>query len=80
MPKTVVQKFSFSELKIGKAKFFNVSPTKIFGVVNVGDCLANRLTFRPFLTLTLSKYLFVQNFRPLFLAGSSAVIMGLVRN
>ena len=53
MPKTVVEKFSFSELKIEKVKFFTQGPTKIFciSVLNVGVCLASCLTFRPFLTL-----------------------------
>ena len=51
--KTVAKKFSFSELKIGKVKFFTQSPTKnfCFSVFNVGGCLASCLTFRPFLTL-----------------------------
>ena len=51
--KTVVEKFSFSELKIEKVKFFTQSLTKIFytRVFNVGRCLASCLTFRPFLTL-----------------------------
>ena len=53
VPKTVVEKFSFSELKIEKVKFFTQSPTKIFciSVFNVEGCLASCLTFRPFLTL-----------------------------
>ena len=51
--KTDVEKFSFSGLKIEKAKFFTESPTKIFriSVFNVGGCLASCLIFRPFLTL-----------------------------
>ena len=53
MPKKVVEKFSFSELKIEKVKLFTQSPTKVFciNVFNAGGCLASCLTFRPFLTL-----------------------------
>ena len=53
MPKTVEKKFSFSELKIDKAKIFTHRPTKIFCVsaLNIGGCLASCLTFKPFLTL-----------------------------
>ena len=53
MPKTVKEKFSFSELKIEKVKFFTQSTTNFFyiSVFNVGRCLASCLTFRPFLTL-----------------------------
>ena len=53
MPKTVAEKFSFSEPKIGKVKFFTQGPAKIFcfSVFNVGGCLASCLTFKPFLTL-----------------------------
>ena len=53
MPKTVAEKFSFSEPKIGKVKFFTQGPAKIFcfSVFNVGGCLASSLTFKPFLTL-----------------------------
>ena len=53
MSKTVVEKFSFSELKTEKAKFFPQSSTKIVcsSVFNVGDCLASCLILRPFLTL-----------------------------
>ena len=53
MSTTVVEKSSFSKLKIEKVKFFTQSPTKVFciSVINVGGCLANCLTFRPFLTL-----------------------------
>ena len=53
MPKTVVEKFSYSELKIEKVKFFTQSSTKTFcsSVFNVGGCLASGSTFRPFLTL-----------------------------
>ena len=32
VPKTVVKKFSFSELKIKKVKFFTQHPTKIFAL------------------------------------------------
>ena len=32
MPKAVVEKFSFSELKIETVKFFTQSPTKIFAL------------------------------------------------
>ena len=54
MPKKVVEKFSFSELKIEKVKFFTQSPIpKMFcmSIFNVGGCLASCLTFRAFLTL-----------------------------
>ena len=53
MPKTVVEKFSFNELKIEKVKLFTQNSTKFFciSVINVGGCLASCLTFRPFLTL-----------------------------
>ena len=53
MPKKVVEKFSFNELKIEKVKFFTQSPIEFFciNVFNVGGCLASCLTFRPFLTL-----------------------------
>ena len=53
VPKNVLEKFSFSELKIEKVKFFTQSPTKVFciNVSNIGGCLASCLTFRPFLTL-----------------------------
>ena len=55
MPKAVVEKYSFSELKHEKVKLFTQSPTKIFyiGAFNVGGCIASCLTFRPFLTLDL---------------------------
>ena len=50
MPETVVEKFSFSELKIEKVKSFTKNSTKFFciSVLNVGVCLASCLTFRPF--------------------------------
>ena len=53
VPKTIVEKFSFSELKIEKGKYFTQSLTQIFciSVFNVGVCLASCITFRPFLTL-----------------------------
>ena len=52
MPKTVVEKFSFSELNIEKVELFTQSSTKIsISVFNVGGCLASCLTFRPFLML-----------------------------
>ena len=53
MLKTVVEKFSFSELKTEKVKFFAQSSTKIVcsSVFSVGGCLANCVIFRPFLTL-----------------------------
>ena len=53
MPKKVVEKFSFNELKIEKVKLFNESPTKIFciNVFNIEVCLASGLNFRLFLTL-----------------------------
>ena len=51
--KKVVEKFSFSELKIEKVIFFTQSPTNIFciNVFNVGVCLASSLNFRQFLML-----------------------------
>ena len=53
MPKTVVEEFSFSELKIEKVKPFTQSPNKAFciSIFNVGGCLASCLTLRRFLTL-----------------------------
>ena len=53
MPKTVVEKFNYSELKIEKLKFLTQIWAKLFcsSVFNVEGCLARRLTFRPFLTL-----------------------------
>ena len=44
-----MEKFSFSELKIEKVKFFTQSTTNIFciSVFNIGRCLAGSLTFRP---------------------------------
>ena len=53
MPKKVVEKFSFSELKIENVTLFIQSSSKIFciSVFNGGGCLAICLTFRPFLTL-----------------------------
>ena len=53
MPKTVVEKFNYSELKIEKSKFFTQISAKPFcsSIFNVEDCLASCLTFRPFLTL-----------------------------
>ena len=51
--KKIVEKFSFSKLKIEKVNFFTQSPiTKVFciNVFNVGSYLASCLTFRPFLT------------------------------
>ena len=50
MPKTVVDKFSFSELKIEKVKLFTQSFICI-DVFNVRGCLASCLSFRPFLAL-----------------------------
>ena len=52
MLKTVVEKFSFSELKIEKVKLFTQSLTKFYciSIFNVGRCLASGLTLRPFLT------------------------------
>ena len=51
MPKTVVEKLSFSELKIEKVNFFTQSPTNIFciTVFNVGGYIVTYLTFKPFL-------------------------------
>ena len=51
--KTVAEKFSFSELKTEKIKFFTQRPTKFFciSVFNVRGCLTSYLTFSPFLTL-----------------------------
>ena len=55
MPKKVVEKFGFGELKIEKVKFFTQIPTIIccMNVFNVGGWLASCLTFRPFLTVDL---------------------------
>ena len=51
--KTVVEKFSFSGLKIEKVAVFTQSPTKTFCIsfFNVGGCSASCLTFRSFLML-----------------------------
>ena len=53
MAKTIVEKLSFSELKIEKIKSFAQSPTKFFyiSVLNVAGYLVSCLTFRPFLTI-----------------------------
>ena len=53
MPKTVAEKFSFSQGKIEKVSFFTQSSTKTFciSVFNFGGCLAICLTFRPYLML-----------------------------
>ena len=53
MPKAVVEKFSFNELKIEKVKLFTQVLTKFYciSVFNVGGCLASYLTGRPFLML-----------------------------
>ena len=56
MTKTVVEKFSFSELKIEKVTYFllqkfEYNQSFCTSVFNVGGCLASCLTFRPFLTL-----------------------------
>ena len=50
--KAIVEKFSFSELKIEKRKFFT-QRNQIFyiSVFNIGGFWASCLTFRPFLTL-----------------------------
>ena len=53
-----MEKLSFNELKIEKVKFrkskiLRVQP-KRFNVFNAGVCLASCLTYRPFLTQTLS--------------------------
>ena len=50
MPKTVVEKFSFSELKIEKVKLFTQSLIKLYciSVFNIGVCLVTCLTFGPF--------------------------------
>ena len=47
MPKTVVEKFNFSKLKIEKVKFFTESLAKIFciGVFNVEGCIASCFIF-----------------------------------
>ena len=57
--KTVFQKFSFSELKIEKVKFFTKSPSKIFciRIFKVGGCLASCLIFKPFLMCKGTIYL-----------------------
>ena len=49
VPKKVVEKFTFNEIKIEKVKSFTQCPTKIFciNVFNFGVYL----TFRPLLTL-----------------------------
>ena len=51
--KKVEEKFSFSELKIEKVKFFTQSPSKIFwiSIFNLEGCLASCLNFRPILML-----------------------------
>ena len=53
VPKTAVEKFSFSDHKIEKVKFLTQNSIKIFrsSVFNAGVGLAGCLTFRPFLTL-----------------------------
>ena len=53
MAKTIVEKLSFSELKIEKIKSFAQSPTKFFyiSVLNVAGYLASCLTFTPFLMI-----------------------------
>ena len=53
VPKTVVEKCSYSELKTEKVFFFIQRSTKIvcISVFNVGSCLVSCLTFRPFFTL-----------------------------
>ena len=69
MPKTVVEKFSFIELKIEKVKFFTESPTQIFciSVFNVGGARSKLLNFktifnvRPFLTYQLGCLFFLKN-------------------
>ena len=60
MPKTIVEKFNFSELKIEKVKLFTQSPRKKFciSVFHIGGCLASCLTFRLFSTLDSFKKLF----------------------
>ena len=49
--KTVVEKFTFSELKTEKVIFFTQSSTKVVcsSVFNVGGCLASCLIFRSLL-------------------------------
>ena len=58
MPKTVVEKFSFSELKIQKVKLLTHNLTKFYCIFifNVGGCLASYLTFRLFVKLDLVAY------------------------
>ena len=53
VPKKVVLKFGFGELKIEKVKLIAQIPIKIccFNAFNVGVWLASCSTFRPFLTL-----------------------------
>ena len=53
MPKAVLEKFTYCELKIEKVNFFTQSLTKTFcsSIFNVGGCLPSCLTFTPFLTL-----------------------------
>ena len=51
VPKKVDEKFSFSKL-IKKVKFLlRANQSFCIIVFNVGGCIANCLTFRPFLTL-----------------------------
>ena len=53
MPKTVVEKLSFSKLKIEKVNFLTQNPINIFCIIifKVGGCLATCLNFKPFLML-----------------------------
>ena len=53
VPKTIVEKFSFSELKIQKVILFTQSLTKFcdINIFSVWGCLASCLMFRPFLML-----------------------------
>ena len=57
VPKIVIEKFSFSQVKIETVKLFTQSTTNIFciSVFNIGSCLASSLTFRP---LTLDPWQF----------------------
>ena len=44
MPKKVVEKFNFSEIKIENVKFFTQSTTKVFiNIFIIGGCLASCL-------------------------------------
>ena len=60
--KAIVEKFSLSELKIEKRKFFT-QRNQIFyiSVFNIGGFWASCLTFRPFLTLPTRLFTKIKN-------------------